>query len=91
MSECEMHSSGCTAIRPLLEASFHQGRAMQIPLRISPDLTVRLGDGRSAVRLTPAQAMRAAELLIRRGTRMMMIEEAVKPPRPARRVSRSVN
>jgi hypothetical protein len=58
---------------------------MQFPLRISPDLTVRLSGTQGQVRLTPRQAMRAAELLIRKGTRAMMLEEALAEPplRPA--------
>jgi hypothetical protein len=64
---------------------------MPLPLRISPDLTVRLGCGRDAVRLTPTQAMRAAEILIRRGTRVMMIEAALLPTPAVRRPKGRVN
>jgi hypothetical protein len=45
-----------------------------LPIHIAPNLTVRVGA--AVVTLSPAQAMRAAEQLIRRGTRRMMIEEA---------------
>lgn len=43
-------------------------------LRIGADLTLRLGD--EVVQLTPAEGLRAAEQLIRKSTRRMMIEEA---------------
>jgi hypothetical protein len=56
---------------------------MSLPLKISADLTLSLAAER--VKLTPAQALRAAETLIRQGTRAMMLEEALAPPAPPRR------
>ena len=47
----------------------------RLSLRVDPDLTLRFGDT-VVGRLSPAAAMRAAEQLIRVGTRRMMIEEA---------------
>jgi len=64
---------------------------MNLPLRIDADLTVRLGA--EVARLTPGQALRTAEQLIRKGTRRMMVEEALVPaasrrPQAGRRASR---
>jgi hypothetical protein len=45
-----------------------------LPLKIDGDLTIRIGG--SAVQLTPSQGLQAAERLIRKSTRRMMLEEA---------------
>jgi hypothetical protein len=47
-------------------------------LKIDGDLTVRIGV--STVRLTPAEGLQAAEQLIRKSTRRMMLEEALDAP-----------
>ena len=59
-----------------------------LPIRIGPNLAVRLG-AETAI-LTPSQGLRLAEQLIRKSTRRMMIEEAVyaEPPRRSRPVTR---
>jgi len=58
-----------------------------LPIRIGSDLAIRLG-AETAV-LTPAQGFRLAEQLIRKSTRVMMLQEAVqrepRRPRPAAR------
>jgi hypothetical protein len=54
-----------------------------LPIRVEADLGVCVGRERVAV-LTPTQGLRLAEQLIRKATRRMMIEEAVKPPRRTR-------
>lgn len=46
-----------------------------LPLQIDGDLNVRVG--RSIVRLTPSEGLQAAEQLIRKSTRRMMVEEAL--------------
>jgi hypothetical protein len=46
-----------------------------LPLQIGSDLAVRIGA--EVVTLTPSQGLRAAEQLIRKSTRLMMIEEAL--------------
>lgn len=51
---------------------------VRLPILIEKDLSVRIGA--AAVRLTPSQAMQAAEQLIRKGTRAMMVEEALTEP-----------
>jgi hypothetical protein len=55
-------------------------------IRVLPDLAVCLNGARVVV-LTPSQGLRLAEQLIRKSTRKMMIEEAVKPPPVVRRSS----
>jgi hypothetical protein len=46
-----------------------------LPLHIDGDLNVRVGG--SIVRLTPSEGLEAAEQLIRKSTRRMMLEEAL--------------
>ena len=46
-----------------------------LPLQIDGDLNVSVGA--SSVRLTPAEGLQAAEQLIRKSTRRMMMEEAL--------------
>jgi hypothetical protein len=46
-----------------------------LPLQIDGDLNIRLGS--ATVRLTPAEGLEAAEQLIRKSTRRMMLEEAL--------------
>ena len=54
-----------------------------LPFRISQNLTVRVGD--SAAQLTPGEALRAAERLVRRAMTQMMKEEAGLAPAPTPR------
>lgn len=59
-------------------------------LQVDGDLTVRVGS--STVRLSPSQALDAAEQLVRKGMRQMMLEEAAlsdAPPRPRRSARRN--
>ena len=56
-----------------------------LPFRISQNLTVRVGN--SAAQLTPGEALRAAERLVRRAMTQMMREEPglsrpLRRPRP---------
>jgi hypothetical protein len=63
-----------------------------LPFKIDGDLTIRIGG--SAVQLTPSQGLQAAERLIRKSTRRMMLEEAFDTLPPEPRVpnrSRSAN
>jgi hypothetical protein len=51
-----------------------------LPLRIDGDLNVRVGG--ACVRLTPSEGLEAAEQLIRKSTRRMMVEEALDLDEP---------
>jgi hypothetical protein len=46
-----------------------------LPLQIDGDLNIRVGG--ATVRLTPSEGLEAAEQLIRKSTRRMMLEEAL--------------
>jgi hypothetical protein len=52
-----------------------------LPLQIDGDLTVRVGG--STVRLTPSEGLQAAEQLIRKSTRRMMLDEALNANDPS--------
>jgi hypothetical protein len=54
-------------------------------IRVSGDLTVRIGD--AAVRLSPREGLKLAENLARKSFRRVLAEEAVKPPPVVRRSS----
>jgi len=59
---------------------------MSLPFRLTPNLMLSIGA--DAVRLTPDQALQAAAQLIRKGTRQMMLEEALSAmPEPRRPVA----
>lgn len=53
-----------------------------LPLQIDGDLNVRVGA--ATVQLTPAEGLQAAEQLIRKSTRRMMLEEALDDGEPPR-------
>jgi hypothetical protein len=78
-------------LTPLAILMLSNGRSrpmVRLPILIDKDLSVRIGA--AAVRLTPSQAMQAAEQLIRKGTRAMMVEEALaEPPRSTSRRRRA--
>jgi hypothetical protein len=81
MKDCKLHSSDCTTIS--LKVAVHRNQDVDdtmLPLHIDSDLTVRVGG--STVRLTPSEGLQAAEQLIRKSTRRMMLDEALDAIEP---------